>query len=167
MAARKKAAVAEVVSVEKLGLHNLVPAPGSHRDRKRLGRGPGSGPGKTSGKGHKGIKARAGHHGPGGGKPQFEGGQMPLTRRLPKRGFTNIFRIEHQVVRLSDLERRMPEGAEVTRESLVQAGLISARKGPAKVLANGDLSRAVTVRGIRMSAGAREKIEAAGGRVEE
>jgi large subunit ribosomal protein L15 len=144
-----------------------VPAPGSHRDRKRLGRGPGSGTGKTSGKGHKGIKARAGHHGPGGGKPQFEGGQMPLTRRLPKRGFTNIFRIEHQVVRLSDLERRMPEGAEVTRESLVQAGLISARKGPAKVLANGDLSRAVTVRGIRMSAGAREKIEAAGGRVEE
>ena len=167
MAARKKAEAAEVVSVEKLGLHNLVPAPGSHRDRKRLGRGPGSGTGKTSGKGHKGIKARAGHHGPGGGKPQFEGGQMPLTRRLPKRGFTNIFRIEHQVVRLSDLERRMPEGAEVTRESLVQAGLISARKGPAKVLANGDLSRAVTVRGIRMSAGAREKIEAAGGRVEE
>jgi len=167
VAARKKAAVAEVVSVEKLGLHNLVPAPGSHRDRKRLGRGPGSGTGKTSGKGHKGIKARAGHHGPGGGKPHFEGGQMPLTRRLPKRGFTNIFRIEHQVVRLSDLERRMPEGAEVTRESLVQAGLISARKGPAKVLANGDLSRAVTVRGIRMSAGAREKIEAAGGRVEE
>ena len=168
MASRKKAAEAATVeTVERLGLHNLVPAPGSHRDRKRLGRGPGSGTGKTSGKGHKGIKARAGHHGPGGGKPQFEGGQMPLTRRLPKRGFTNIFRVEHQVVRLSDLERRMPEGAEVTRESLVQAGLISARKGPAKVLANGDLSRAVTVRGIRMSAGAREKIEAAGGRVEE
>ena len=168
MASRKKAAEAATVeTVERLGLHNLVPAPGSHRDRKRLGRGPGSGTGKTSGKGHKGIKARAGHHGPGGGKPQFEGGQMPLTRRLPKRGFTNIFRVEHQVVRLSDLERRMPEGAEVTRESLVQAGLIRARKGPAKVLANGDLSRAVTVRGIRMSAGAREKIEAAGGRVEE
>jgi large subunit ribosomal protein L15 len=165
VASRKKAEVAEVA--ERIGLHNLVPAPGSHRDRKRLGRGPGSGTGKTSGKGHKGIKARAGHHGPGGGKPQFEGGQMPLTRRLPKRGFTNIFRVEHQVVRLSDLERRMPEGAEVTRDSLVQAGLISARKGPAKVLANGDLSRAVTVRGIRMSAGAREKIEAAGGRVEE
>ena len=167
MATRKKAAAAEVVSVDKLGLHNLVPAPGSHRDRKRLGRGPGSGTGKTSGKGHKGIKARAGHHGPGGGKPHFEGGQMPLTRRLPKRGFTNIFRVEHQVVRLSDLERRLPEGAEVTRDSLVQAGLISARKGPAKVLANGDLSRAVTVRGISMSAGARQKIEAAGGRVEE
>lgn len=168
MASRKKAADAVVVeSVERLGLHNLVPAPGSHRDRKRLGRGPGSGTGKTSGKGHKGIKARAGHHGPGGGKPHFEGGQMPLTRRLPKRGFTNIFRVEHQVVRLSDLERRMPEGSEVTRESLVKAGLISARKGPAKVLANGELSRAVTVKGIGMSAGAREKIEAAGGRVEE
>ena len=168
MASRKKSADAVATeSVEKLGLHNLVPAPGSHRDRKRLGRGPGSGTGKTSGKGHKGIKARAGHHGPGGGKPQFEGGQMPLTRRLPKRGFTNIFRVEHQVVRLSDLEQRLPAGTEVTRDSLIQAGLITARKGPAKVLANGDLNRAVTVRGIRMSAGAREKIEAAGGRVEE
>jgi len=166
VASRKKSADV-VESVEKLGLHNLVPAPGSHRNRKRLGRGPGSGTGKTSGKGHKGIKARAGHHGPGGGKPQFEGGQMPLTRRLPKRGFTNIFRIEHQVVRLSDLEQRLPAGTEVTRDSLIQAGLITARKGPAKVLANGDLNRAVTVRGIKMSAGAREKIEAAGGRVEE
>ena len=164
---RVTAEVAESAEVERLGLHNLVPAPGSHRDRKRLGRGPGSGTGKTSGKGHKGIKARAGHHGPGGGKPHFEGGQMPLTRRLPKRGFTNIFRVEHQVVRLSDLEARLPEGTEVTRDSLVAAGLISARKGPAKGLANGDLKRAVTVRGIRMSAGAREKIEAAGGRVEE
>jgi large subunit ribosomal protein L15 len=170
VATRKKAEteeVAETTETPKLGLHNLVPAPGSHRNRKRLGRGPGSGTGKTSGKGHKGIKARAGHHGPGGGKPHFEGGQMPLTRRLPKRGFTNIFRVEHQVVRLSDLEGRIPEGTEVTRETLVAAGLISARKGPAKVLANGDLKRAVTVRGIRMSAGAREKIEAAGGRVEE
>jgi large subunit ribosomal protein L15 len=161
---KKSEEVVEVAS--KLGLHNLVPAPGSHRDRKRLGRGPGSGTGKTSGKGHKGIKARAGHHGPGGGKPHFEGGQMPLTRRLPKRGFTNIFRTEHQVVRLSDLER-LPAGSEVTRESLVQSGLISERKGPAKVLGNGDLTHAVTVRGIRMSAGARQKIEAAGGRVEE
>ena len=166
----RKSATADVEApeaVEHLGLHNLVPAPGSHRNRKRIGRGPGSGTGKTSGKGHKGSKARAGHHGPGGGKPQFEGGQMPLTRRLPKRGFTNIFRIEHQVVRLSDLEQRLPAGVEATRESLVEAGLIVSRKGPAKVLANGDLSRAVTVRGIKMSAGAREKIEAAGGRVEE
>jgi large subunit ribosomal protein L15 len=154
-----------VAEHEKIGLHNLVPAPGSHRGRKRLGRGPGSGKGKTSGKGHKGIKARAGHHGPGGGKPHFEGGQMPLTRRLPKYGFTNPFRVEHQVVRLGDLSR-LPEGEEVTRETLVAAGLIRQAKGPAKILANGELSRAVTVRGIKMSDTVRKKIEAAGGRVE-
>ena len=152
--------------VERIGLHNLVPAPGSHRNRKRLGRGPGSGTGKTSGKGHKGSKARAGHHGPGGGKPHFEGGQMPLTRRLPKRGFTNPFRIEHQVVRLDDISE-LPEGTEITRESLVEAGLINGAKGPAKLLANGELTRALTVRGIKMSASVKEKIEAAGGRIEE
>ena len=150
----------------KIGLHNLVPAPGSHRDRKRLGRGPGSGTGKTSGKGHKGIKARAGHHGPGGGKPQFEGGQMPMTRRIPKRGFTNPFRTEHQVVRLDALAQ-IPAGTEITKESLVEAGLITARKGPAKLLANGEITQAVTVRGIKMSGAARDKILAAGGRVEE
>jgi large subunit ribosomal protein L15 len=150
----------------KLGLHNLAPAPGSHRNRKRLGRGPGSGTGTTSGKGHKGIKARSGHHGPGGGKPQFEGGQMPLTRRIPKRGFTNPFREEHQVVRLSDLQL-VPEGTEITPISLFEAGLIRANKGPAKLLANGEITSAVTVRGVKMSAGARQKIEAAGGRVEE
>ena len=153
-------------TTEKIGLHNLVPAPGSHRNRKRLGRGPGSGTGKTSGKGHKGIKARAGHHGPGGGKPQFEGGQMPMTRRLPKRGFTNMFRVESQLVSLDDLSR-IPEGTEVTPESLAEAGLIRSRKGPAKVLANGRISHAVTVRGVKVSAGAREKIVAAGGRIEE
>ena len=150
---------------EKIGLHNLTPARGSHRDRKRLGRGPGSGTGKTSGKGHKGIKARTGHHGPGGGKPQFEGGQMPLTRRVPKRGFTNEFREEHQVVRLDDLAA-LPAGTEITPASLAKAGLIRRRKGAAKVLANGKISGAVTVRGIKVSAGARQKIEAAGGRVE-
>jgi large subunit ribosomal protein L15 len=155
-----------VANNEKIGLHNLVAAPGSHRNRKRLGRGPGSGTGKTSGKGHKGIKARAGHHGPGGGKPQFEGGQMPLTRRLPKRGFTNMFRVESQVVTLEDLGR-VPEGTEITPESLVEAGVIRSRKGPAKLLANGELSHAVTVRGVKVSAGAREKIVAAGGRIEE
>ena len=151
---------------DKIGLHNLSPAPGSTKNRKRLGRGPGSGTGKTSGKGHKGIKARAGHHGPGGGKPQFEGGQMPLTRRLPKRGFTNMFRVESQVVTLDDLSR-MPEGTEITPESLAEAGVIRARKGPAKLLANGELAHAVTVRGVKVSAGAREKIVAAGGRIEE
>ena len=147
----------------KIGLHNLVPAPGSHRDRKRLGRGPGSGTGKTSGKGHKGIKARAGHHGPGGGKPQFEGGQMPMTRRIPKRGFTNPFREEAQVVRLSQLA----DLSEVTPESLAEAGIIRSGKGPAKLLANGEISHAVTVRGVKASAGAREKIVAAGGRIED
>ena len=148
----------------KIGLHNLTPAAGSNKERKRLGRGPGSGKGKTSGKGHKGIKARAGHHGPGGGKPHFEGGQMPLTRRLPKRGFTNPFRVEHQVVSLSDLAE-LP--GEVTREALVEAGLIRASKGPAKVLANGELTKAITVRGLRVSQAARDRIVAAGGRVED
>jgi large subunit ribosomal protein L15 len=147
----------------KIGLHNLTPAPGSARNRKRIGRGPGSGTGKTSGKGHKGIKARSGHHGPGGGKPQFEGGQMPMTRRIPKRGFTNPFREESQVVRLSDLAK---VSGEVTLDSLVEAGVIDAGR-PAKLLANGELTTAVTVRGLRVSAGARQKIEAAGGRVEE
>jgi large subunit ribosomal protein L15 len=163
MSARKREAGSEA-GVEKIGLHNLSAAPGSHRDRKRIGRGPGSGKGKTSGKGHKGIKARAGHHGPGGGKPHFEGGQMPITRRLPKRGFTNPFREDNQVVRLDDLSKL---GGEVTRESLAQAGLIRENKGQVKVLANGEISQAVTVKGLKVSAGAREKIVAAGGRVEE
>jgi large subunit ribosomal protein L15 len=153
-----------VANNEKIGLHNLAPARGSHRDRKRLGRGPGSGTGKTSGKGHKGSKARTGHGGPGGGKPGFEGGQMPLTRRIPKRGFTNAFRVESQVVRLADLERI---NGDVTLETLVAAGLAKANKGPVKVLANGRVSKPVTVRGIKLSAGAREKIVAAGGSVEE
>jgi large subunit ribosomal protein L15 len=165
VASNQKAA-AGLLEPGKLGLHNLSPAPGSTKERKRIGRGPGSGTGKTSGKGHKGIKARAGHHGPGGGKPQFEGGQMPLTRRIPKRGFTNPFREENQVVRLGDLSL-LPEGAEVTPMSLLEAGLIRANKGVAKLLANGEITHAVTVRGIRVSAGARQKIEAAGGRVEE
>ena len=162
-AKRGKAAGAPV---EKIGLHNLSPALGSHRARRRVGRGPGSGMGKTSGKGHKGIKARAGHHGPGGGKPHFEGGQMPLTRRVPKRGFTNIFRVENQVVRLGALND-LPEGEVITRETLVAAGLIRSRKGPAKLLANGTIRRPVTVRGVKVSASVREKIVAAGGRVEE
>ena len=151
------------MATDKIGLHNLSPMPGSNRNRKRLGRGPGSGTGKTSGKGHKGIKARAGHHGPGGGKPGFEGGQMPLTRRLPKRGFTNPFREEANVIRLDQLAR--VEG-EVTPESLRAAGLVR-RKGPVKVLANGDVSTPVSVRGLKVSAKAREAIVAAGGTVQE
>jgi large subunit ribosomal protein L15 len=164
MAREKKSAAEGSSAVVKIGLSNLVAAPGSHRDRKRIGRGPGSGKGKTSGKGHKGIKARAGHHGPGGGKPHFEGGQMPITRRLPKRGFTNPFRTDAQIVRLNDLAT---VSGEVTRESLASAGLIRANKGAVKVLANGEISQAVTVKGLKVSAAAREKIVAAGGRVEE
>jgi len=169
MATKKKAASrAERVeraepAVERIGLNNLTPAPGSHRNRKRLGRGPGSGTGKTSGKGHKGSMARTGHGGPGGGKPHFEGGQMPLTRRLPKRGFTPPFRVENQEVKLEDL---IHVDGEITRESLVAAGLIDDGKGPAKILGNGEISQAFTVRGVKVSAGARSKIEAAGGKVE-
>ncbi len=152
----------------KIGLHNLSPAFGSHRDRKRLGRGPGSGTGKTSGKGHKGSMARTGHGGPGGGKPGFEGGQMPLTRRLPKKGFNNAqFRVENQRVRLGDLALLGEGGAEITMDTLVGAGLVRANRGPAKVLANGDVASAITVRGLKVSDGARAKIEAAGGRVED
>src|SRR5512140_2604297 len=149
--------------VEKLGLHNLGAAPHSHRNRKRLGRGPGSGTGKTSGKGHKGSKARAGHHGPGGGKPHFEGGQMPMTRRIPKRGFTNPFRVSYQVIGLDDIATI--EG-EVTQEALAAKGLVQQGR-PAKVLANGELTGAVTVRGLKVSAAAKAKIEAAGGKVED
>ena len=150
--------------VEKIGLHNLQSAPGSHRNRKRIGRGPGSGTGKTSGKGHKGSMARSGHGGPGGGKPHFEGGQMPITRRIPKRGFTNPFKEYAQEVRLNDLSKVV--GDDVTTESLVAAGLIRSGHGPAKLLANGEVGRAFTVRGVKVSAGAKAKIEAAGGRID-
>lgn len=162
MATKKKSAAA---APERIGLSNLVPPPGSHRNRKRLGRGPGSGTGKTAGMGHKGAMARSGHGGPGGGKPRFEGGQMPLTRRLPKRGFTPPFREENQAVSLSELSK-VPAGSEITRESLVAAGLINSNKGPAKLLANGEPSRAMVVKGIKVSAGAKVKIEKAGGKVE-
>jgi large subunit ribosomal protein L15 len=147
------------------GLHNLKRPKGSHRDRKRVGRGPGSGLGKTSGYGHKGSKARAGHHGPGGSKPHFEGGQMPLQRRLPKRGFTNINRVEYQVVNLFQLERL--EETEITPQLLLDHGLIGHTREPVKVLGGGDLTRKVVVSAHRFSKSAREKIEAAGGSVQE
>ena len=139
-------------------LHDLSPAGGSHRNRKRVGRGPGSGTGKTSGRGEKGQKARS-----GGGIPAgFEGGQMPLHRRIPKRGFTNINRVEYQVVNVSELAR--VEG-DVTPESLRAAGLVSSLRRPIKVLGNGDIevAKAVTVHAFSKSAKA--KIEAAGGAV--
>ena len=145
---------------DKITLSNLKPAPGSNTRRKRIGRGIGSGIGKTSGKGHKGHKARTG----GSTNPGFEGGQMPLYRRLPKRGFTNPFKEEAQVVNLRQLEK--VAGTELTPESLVAARLVKRAAGPIKLLAQGDVTRAYTVKGIELSGAARVKIEAAGGSVE-
>jgi large subunit ribosomal protein L15 len=142
-------------------LSNLRPARGSTQARKRVGRGPGSGLGKTSGKGHKGHKARTG----GGTNPGFEGGQMPIYRRLPKRGFTNPFRVESQAVNVSQLKKLA--GADVTPETLHAAGLIGKLDAPAKLLGTGDADRAYSVRGIALSASARTKIEAAGGKIED
>jgi large subunit ribosomal protein L15 len=144
-----------------LTLSNLKPAPGSTQARKRVGRGPGSGLGKTSGKGNKGHKARTG----GGTNPGFEGGQMPLYRRLPKRGFTNPFRIENQIVNLSDLKK--VSATDVSPETLYSAGLIGKPDAPVKLLGTGDADRAYSVRGVAFSASARTKIEAAGGKFEE
>jgi large subunit ribosomal protein L15 len=142
-------------------LSNLRPAPGSTQSRKRVGRGPGSGLGKTSGKGHKGHKARTG----GGTNPGFEGGQMPMYRRLPKRGFTNPFRVESQVVNLADLKK--VSATDVSPETLYSAGLIGKPDAPVKLLGTGDADRAYSVRGVTFSASARTKIEAAGGKIEE
>jgi large subunit ribosomal protein L15 len=146
-------------------LHELSPAKGSKHTRKRLGRGPGSGTGKTAGRGEKGQKSRSGHT----QRPGFEGGQMPLVRRVPKRGFTNIWRIEYTVVNLSQLEKLDPAAApgdEVTPEVLVARGL--ARRGrPVKVLGVGEVGRAFKIKAHRFSKSARAKIEAAGGSCEE
>jgi large subunit ribosomal protein L15 len=142
-------------------LSNLRRPEGAHRERKRLGRGPGSGVGKTSGKGHKGNKART-----GGSIPSwFEGGQMPLQRRVPKRGFKNPFRTEHEIVNVRDLERLEEET--ITPEVLHTHRLVDLGKGnPVKVLGDGRIKRSITVRAHAVSAGARAKIEAAGGTVE-
>src|SRR4028118_438548 len=139
------------------GLHNLPRPEGSHRDTKRLGRGPGSGQGKTAGKGHKGSMARAGHSGPGGGKPGFEGGQMPLHRRLPKRGFTPLDRVEYQVVNLYQLEALEGDGP-VTPETLKARGLIGHAGRPVKVLGTGELTRKLDVSAHKFSQAARDKI---------
>jgi large subunit ribosomal protein L15 len=140
-------------------LHNLSPAPGSHRNRKRLGRGPGSGTGKTSGKGHKGQLARTG----GSVRAGFEGGQMPLQRRIPKVGFTPLNRVEYQPVNVRDLQELAD--AEVTPEVLRSRGLIGSLKQPVKILGTGDIARAVQVSAHAFSASAKAKIEAAGGTV--
>jgi large subunit ribosomal protein L15 len=147
-------------------LSNLRRPEGSHRDTKRLGRGTGSGTGKTAGKGHKGSKARAGHHGPGGGKPGYEGGQMPLHRRLPKRGFTPLDRTEYQVVNLYQLEALAADGP-VTPESLKASGLIGHAGRPVKVLGTGELTRKLDVSAHKFSQAARDKIAAQGGTVQE
>lgn len=143
-----------------LTLSNLRPARGSTQSRKRVGRGPGSGLGKTAGKGHKGHKARTG----GATNPGFEGGQMPMYRRLPKRGFTNPFRVEAQAVNLSQLKRL--DASDVTPATLYAAGLIGKPDVRVKLLGSGDAERAYTVRGVAISASARAKVEAAGGTIE-
>ena len=145
---------------DKITLSTLAPARGSSSARKRVGRGPGSGLGKTSGKGNKGHKARTG----GATNPGFEGGQMPMYRRLPKRGFTNPFRVPNQAVNLSQLKK--VSTAEVSPETLYSAGLIGKVDLPVKLLGTGDADRAYTVRGVALSASARAKIEAAGGKIE-
>ncbi|TGE33072.1 50S ribosomal protein L15 [Desulfosporosinus sp. Sb-LF] len=142
-------------------LHELKPAEGSTHAPKRLGRGVGSGHGKTSGKGHKGQNSRAG----GGVRPGFEGGQNPLFRRMPKRGFNNISRKEIIAINVRDLER-FEEGAEVTIESLFEIGLIKAIKDGVKILATGELTKALTVKIDKVSPAAANKIVAAGGKVE-
>ena len=143
-----------------LTLSNLRPAPGSTAVRKRVGRGPGSGLGKTSGKGHKGHKARTG----GQTNPGFEGGQMPMYRRLPKRGFTNPFKVVVQPVNLGQLKK--VGSTDVSPETLYSAGLIGKAGAPVKLLGTGEADRAYSVRGVAISASARAKIEAAGGKIE-
>jgi large subunit ribosomal protein L15 len=143
-------------------LHELSPAPGSTKKPFRKGRGAGSGNGKTAGKGHKGQNARSG----GGVRPGFEGGQMPLQRRLPKRGFHNIFATSYATVNLCDLEQRFESGAVVDEQAIVQAGLLKKTLDGVKVLGRGELTKPLTVRVAAFSESAKEKIEKAGGKAE-
>ena len=142
-------------------LHELKPSEGSRKVRNRAGRGIGSGNGKTSGKGHKGQNARSG----GGVRPGFEGGQMPLFQRLPKRGFTNINRKDYAVINLDRLNS-FDEGTEVTPELLLETGALSKLKAGVKILGNGKLEKKLTVKANKFSASAKEAIEAAGGTAE-
>lgn len=144
-----------------INLGNLSPNKGANRQRKRLGRGPGTGHGKTAGRGHKGFKSRSGS----GIKPGFEGGQMPLQRRLPKRGFTNINTVKFSIVSLTQLDS-LEAGTEVNSAFLIEQGM--AHKGrPVKILSNGEICKAITVTVEKISAGAKAKIESAGGKVVE
>ena len=142
-------------------LHELKPASGARKAKKRLGRGIAAGQGKTAGRGHKGQNARSG----GGVRPGFEGGQMPIYRRLPKRGFTNPNRVEYAIVNLDTLNR-FEEGTVVTPELLVKEGVVKNLKGGLKVLGNGELEKKLTVKAHKFSASAQEKINAAGGATE-
>jgi large subunit ribosomal protein L15 len=142
------------------GVHDLAPAPGATHYRKRVGRGPGSGHGKTAGRGYKGQRSRTGYRHQRG----FEGGQMPLHRRLPKRGFTNIFRVEYDIVNISDLDR-FEAGAAVTPEALSDLRL-TRKNRPVKILGDGKIQKALTVSAHKFSASAKAGIEAAGGRCE-
>ena len=143
-------------------LHELSPAKGSKHARKRVGRGPGSGLGKTAGRGEKGQKSRTGYS----SRPGFEGGQMPLIRRVPKRGFTNIWRTEYAVINVGDLAPLGDTEGEITPEVLVRRGLVRAG-APVKVLGDGEIGAAVRVKANQFSKSARAKIEAAGGTCEE
>ncbi len=145
-----------------MSLHRLTPAPGSGKKPKRLGRGSGSGKGGTSGRGEKGQMSRSGAR----RKLGFEGGQMPIHRRLPKRGFKNIWRDDVQVVNLKDLAK-LPAGMDVEPETLKQAGLVASARKPIKLLGSGDITRPYKLRSIALSESAREKIVAAGGEVVE
>ena len=142
-------------------LHELSPAAGSVKEGYRKGRGPGSGNGKTAGKGHKGQNARSG----GGVRPGFEGGQLPLYRKLPKRGFTNHFAKEYAIINVSDLNK-FEDGATINLETLMNAGIIRKPLCGLKVLGNGEITKKVTVEAAIFSASAKEKIEAAGGKTE-
>ncbi len=144
-----------------LTLSNLSPTPGSRKPRKRIGRGQGSGHGGTATKGAKGAKARSG----GSVSPGFEGGQMPLQRRLPKRGFHNFFKIYYSIVALKDLDR-FESGTTVNLVNLIEKGLAPKKASRIKILANGDITKALIVAVDKVSAVARQKIEAAGGRIE-
>lgn len=144
-----------------LKLHSLKPAKGANRKRKRVGRGPGSGSGVTSGRGHKGQKSRSGYSQRAG----FEGGQMPLYRRLPKRGFTNIFAKKWAVLNVADLDR-LEEGSEVTPQFLLEKRLIKKLGDGLRILGNGELQKKLTVKAHHFSASAKAKIEKAGGTAE-